>query len=84
MSCRPCKDNTTLSTPDLDLLARAGAELSVMFEMNYAPQDNPEAFVRANPEGSQLLVEIASRLTAASVPVPYEMAFLLGHLPKQS
>jgi hypothetical protein len=72
-----------LSTPDLDLLARAGAELSVMFEMTYAPQDNPERFVGANPEGSQLLIEIFDRLTATEVPVPNEMAFLVSHLPKQ-
>lgn len=70
-----------MSTSDLDLLARAGAELSVMFEMTYAPQDNPERFVEANPEGSQLLIEIFNRLKAAEVGVPNEMACLISCLP---
>lgn len=73
-----------LCSTDLNLLARVGTELSVMFEMNYAPQDNPERFVGSNPEGSQLLIEIAQRLTVAGMAVPDEMAFLISCLPKRS
>ncbi len=65
---------------DLELLARAGAELTAMFEMNYAPQDNPAHFLAVNPVGAGILTEIRDRLVAANVPVPEEITFLMKYI----
>lgn len=73
-----------MATPDLDLLARAGAELSVMFEMNYAPQDNPTHFLEVNPDGARVLRALFDRLVEAGVPVPEELAFLVNEIWKRA
>lgn len=73
-----------MTSNDLEFLSRVGAELAVMTEMNYAPQDNPHHFLQANPEGASLLVEIADRLSAAGHGVPDNLAFIVGFLPRTS
>lgn len=69
-----------MTTSDLDLLSRAGAELAVMMEMTYAP----ERLLRENPEGAALLIELTDRLAAANAAIPDNLSFIVSFLPRDT
>ena len=69
-----------MKSQNLDLLARAGEELSILLEITTGYPDNPDLLLRANPEAAAVVTEIFQKLLKENARIPATVANCVVYL----